>query len=152
MILTIVFLVSLVMFIVGLTKQVSHEGYDIPGRGGYLVLRIVGGIVGGMTLAGFLVTNCDCYAKNAQMLAMKQNIEVYQQAAKSINEIAVVSPVAGGTMISGIENIQQSQNPSELVKLSAELQVELNVQIQCRKMMLVNPWSGWWYIPLPRGL
>jgi hypothetical protein len=152
MILTILLLVCVVLFAVGISKQVSQDDCIIDGRFGYLVARIVGGVLGFLLLVGLISVNGDCYAKNARMISMKQNIEVYQQAAKNINGIAVVSPTAPGSMIGGIENMQQSQNPSELVKMAAQLQADLNIQIQYRKTMLQNPWSSWWFIQLPQGL
>jgi hypothetical protein len=150
MILTILFVVCCFVFGVGCLRQVSLNGCFVNNT--HFAMRLVGGILGWFLLVGFLSINGDCYSKNAMMLAMKQNIEVYQQAAKNINGIAVVSPVAGGTMIGGIENMQQSQNPSELVKMAAQFQADLNIQIQYRKTMLRNPWCNWWYISLPEGL
>ena len=152
MILTILFVISAIVFVVGLSKRVFRLEYVIHGRMGYVFARIVGGALVFLLLVGFVSINGDCYAKNAKMLSMKQNIEVYQQAAKNINDIAVVSPTAPGSMVGGIENMQQSQNPSELVKFAAQLQADLNTQIQYRKTMLQNPWVNWWYIPLPEGL
>lgn len=150
MILTILFVLFAFMFGVGCLRQVSRSG-DVVNRG-FFAMRIVGGEIGFFLLVGFLSINGDCYVKNATMLSLKKNIEVYQQAAKSINSIAVVSPVAGGAMIGGIENMQQSQNPSELVRYATSLQADLNTQIQYRKVMLQNPWCNWWVIPLPEGL
>lgn len=151
MILTILFVVCAGLFVLGLSKQVSRHDDIVNGR--FFAFRIIGGLLGGGLLLGFISVNVNCYVQNADMLGKKQNIEVYQKAASSINGIAVVSPTAtGGSIIGGVENMQQSQKPSELWTHAANLQSMLNESVELRKANLSNPWVNWWYIPLPKGL
>lgn len=111
------------------------------------------GVFASVALVGFVigipVVVHEGYCKNAEMIALRSNLAVYEQAARSLNDVAAVKNIAGGSLVGGIENAQQSQQASAAWLQYRDARVQLTNLVAMRRVSLSNPIVSWLTPPLP---
>lgn len=119
----------------------------------------IGGWLFGIGLLLFVVlvgiwpiSYADSVKENGWLRATQKNIVIAQQVASQINEVASVKDVRPGTMVGGVENMQQSSNASEAVRDYGSLVQRYNTVIGRRQTQLDNWFMRSFVVPLPAGI
>jgi hypothetical protein len=142
----LVFLFSLLM-VFGIVAMFLKEWND-----GWLISGVMSFVIAVCLFIGLVGIWSGSYNDNARMISLAKNIPTYELAANQINQLSVVSPVANGTMIGGLENMKQSTNASEVYKEYRDAKILLVDMIENRRAAVVNPWTSWIVRPLPTQL
>jgi hypothetical protein len=150
MLLILMLVISLILSIVFTwIASGNSDNSDNPGWTVGAVLMWMGFIV---SVIAVLAIWASCYGENARMIALQKNLSVYQAQYETINQIAVVTPIAQGAMIGGLENAKQSTNASEAYMQYTGMVASLRRSVEGRRVGLSNPWTNWITVPLPVGL
>ena len=142
----LVLLVALLL-VIGIFSTCKNEEND-----GWLLGSVLSFLFAGVVLISIVGIWSGSYSGNAKMIALAKNIPTYELAVNQINQVSVVSPVAEGTMIGGLENLKQSTNASDVYKDYRNAKIFLIDMIECRRAAIANPWTSCVVRPLPSQL
>ena len=94
----------------------------------------------------------DSISANGYFLSSQENFKAMKLTVSKINEISLVKNTAKGSMVGGLENMQQSSKTSEALLEYKNAFINYNTKLNSRKIKLNNFFLRGYVVKLPEGL